>query len=42
MRFYSFSWFHIDADTRQVSRYIDPQASLMVVVASFDDCWMLI
>jgi hypothetical protein len=41
MQYYSLSYFRIDAGSRPVSRYIDPQAPLMVAVTGFDDREML-
>jgi hypothetical protein len=41
LQYYPFSYFRISFDTRHVSRYIDPQAPLMVAVTGFDDREML-
>ena len=36
-QFYPLSYFRVGADTRHVSRYIDPQAPLMVAATGIDD-----
>jgi hypothetical protein len=41
MQYYSVSYFRIDNNSTPVSRYIDPQAPLMVAVTGFDDRAML-
>ena len=41
LQFYPVSYFRINAGSRAVCRYIDPQAPLMVAVTGFDDREML-
>jgi Domain of unknown function (DUF6259)/Glycosyl hydrolase family 30 beta sandwich domain len=41
MQYYPVSYFRIGGGSRAVSRYIDPQAPLMVAVTGFDDREML-
>lgn len=41
MQYYPCSYFRIDANSTPVSRYIDPQAPLMVAVTGFNDREML-
>jgi hypothetical protein len=41
MQYFPCSYFRINADSTPVSRYIDPQAPLMVAVTGFDDREML-
>jgi hypothetical protein len=41
MQYYPISYFRINAQSRPVCRYIDPQAPLMVAVTGFDDREML-
>ena len=41
MQYYPVSYFRIGAGSKPVSRYIDPQAPLMVAVTGFDDREML-
>jgi hypothetical protein len=37
MQYYPVSYFRIDNSSKAVSRYVDPQAPLMVAVTGFDD-----
>jgi hypothetical protein len=41
MQYYPVSYFRINGGSRAVSRYIDPQAPLVVAVTGFDDREML-